>query len=164
MCCRPQGVSWALKHVKESKQAETTSKALEPQEVAAKTPEAASESVSRSPEAALGTPEAASGPSEPADKYLPADEEELAFAYFHNEMEEAERYHQKKYDKMLVEKASREFLQEKSTGLMTVCQVTVNKAATALHDLLLPLTAVHLLNMAFPGAAGTTLILLCVSF
>lgn len=159
MCCRPQGISWALKHVRESQQAEATSKALEPQvvdpethEAAPETSEAASESVSRSPEAPLGTPE-------PDD-----DEVGDAITYFFDEMDEIEREHDKRYDRMEEAAALRELLQEKPTGLLTVYRATLDKAAAALHELLLPLTALHLLNVTFPGAAGTALILLCGSF
>lgn len=163
MCCRPQGLSWALKHVRESKQAETTSKALEPQEVAPETTEsapgtheAASESVSISHQAALGIPKAASEPSKPAATlYINPDEDEGINAFF-SDLAEGDRQFWRNYDKKMQEKALRELLQKKSTGFMSVFQVTVNKAAAALHELLLPLTAVHLLNVSFPGAAGTT--------
>lgn len=165
MCCRPQGISWALKHVRESQQAEATSKALEPQvvdpethEAAPETSEAASESVSRSPEAPRGT-------AEPADKlYITSDEEENAITYFFDQMDQIDREREKRYDKMEESAALRELLQEKPTGLMTVYQTTLVKAAVALHELLLPFTALHLLNVTFPGAAGTALILLCGSF
>lgn len=151
---RPQGLSWALKHVKESKQAETTSKALEPLEVAPETPEAAPGTHEATSESVSSSLEAASGPSTSDSKLcMSTDEEEYCIAYFLDEMDEAERKGQKKHAKRIQEEALHEFLQEKSTGLMNVCQVTVNKAAAALHELLLPLTAVHLLNVSFPGAA-----------
>lgn len=125
----------------------------------------APESLEIAPEPSL--PAAASsksGTSNTDDESTSADSDD-ALRYFLDEMAETDRQFWKKYHKEMEEKALQESLQEKPTGLSQLkaaCQATLSKAAASLQKMLLPLTAIHILNMAFPGATGTVSFLLCL--
>lgn len=120
-----------------------------------------------SPGTAPGSHDATPGHAMPAagssgEAPVNTDEEDDDIRYFLDEIDESYRQYQKKYDRMVEEKALREALQEKPTGLsqlQAACQATMVKVAASLQELLLPFTALHLLNLSFPGAAGTALVL-----
>lgn len=86
-------------------------------------------------------------------------EEEADYSEFFEWVDENDIQFWKKYHKEAEEKALREALQKPPTGLakmQTICCAALDRAAVNLKKVL-PFTALHLLNLAFPGAAGTVL-------